>query len=290
MEVSVLITTYNRKAVVPVAVDCALAQTHADFEVIVVDDGSTDGTGQELRERYGDRIRYLTRPNGGAPAARNTGLDAARGEWTALLDSDDWWEPGYLDSQLAVAAQHPEADLILCNGRRQDQDGSWHTLFENPNFVMPTSIEAMVAGTWIQPSFTLVRTRVARELRFDERFRLGDDQEFMWRFVMAGHVCAPNYESPAEYRAVSYTGADTEEQLTADYDRLMLGAYDVWLHHSTTHPGALRRGLAFDREFGVLLLRHGRIAQARFHLWRWWRARPYELRPARLLLASLRRA
>jgi glycosyltransferase involved in cell wall biosynthesis len=289
--VSVVITTYNRLAVVPVAIDSALSQVGCrELEVIVVDDGSTDGSVAEIRRRYAiePRLRVVTRANGGPAAARNLGIDVASGEWTALLDSDDWWEPAYLSSQLAVLADNPGADMVLCNGRRQDQDGSWHNLFDHPSFTMPTSIEAMCAGTWIQPSFTVVRTDVARRLRFDETFRVGDDLEFMWRFVKAGHRCVANHTSLAEYRAVSASDVATEEQLTADYDRLTLGAYGVWKHHSRDHPSAIRRGLGFDRLYGDMLLRHGRAEEARFHLWRWWLARPFELRPAWLLLRSLR--
>jgi glycosyltransferase involved in cell wall biosynthesis len=288
-EVTVLITTYNRMAVLPAAIDAALGQTLAPAEVIVVDDGSTDGTAREIRRAYAHdpRVRVLTRPNGGPPAARNTGVENARGEWIALLDSDDWWEPGYLESQAAVLAQHRDADMVLCNGRRQDQTGQWHLLFDHPLFTMPTSIEAMCAGTWIQPSFTVVSAEAARKLRFDERFRIADDLDFMWRFLGAGYRCVGNPEPLAEYRAVSAGGTDTEEQLTADFDRMMLGAYTVWRHHSARHPLVLRRGPSFDREMGGMLLRHGRAAEARAHLWRWWRARPWDPRAARALLAAL---
>jgi glycosyltransferase involved in cell wall biosynthesis len=288
---SVVITTYNRRSMVPTAIDSALSQVDCDFEVIVVDDGSTDDTVAELGRRYAgeSRLRVITRENGGPPAARNTGIDAARGEWLALLDSDDWWDPTYLSSQLKVLADNPAADLALCNGRRQDQDGSWHLLFDNPNFTMPTSIEAMCAGTWIQPSFTVVRTEVARRLKFDENMYMGDDQEFMWRFVEAGHQMVPNPAPLAEYRAIGDGGGTTEAQITADFDVLMMGAYAVWKKHSARHPSVIRRrGLDFNRLYGPMLLRHGHTADARFHLWRWWLARPYDLRPAWLLLRSLR--
>jgi glycosyltransferase involved in cell wall biosynthesis len=288
--VSIVITTYNRLSLLPTAIDSALSQVDCDFEVIVVDDGSTDDTVAELGRRYAaePRLRVLTRANGGPPAARNTGIDAARGEWLALLDSDDWWDPSYVGSQLKVLAANPAADMVLCNGRRQDQDGSWHLLFDNPNFTMPTSIEAMCAGTWIQPSFTVVRTAVARRLRFDETMYMGDDQEFMWRFVEAGHHCVANPVPLAEYRAIGSGDATTEKQITADFEVLMLGAYAVWKKHSRNHPSAIRdRGLDFDRLYGPMLLSNGQVEDARFHLWRWWRARPYQLRPAWLLLRSL---
>jgi glycosyltransferase involved in cell wall biosynthesis len=71
------------------AIDSALNQTYRDFEVIVIDDGSTDGTGEMLKERYDDKIRYFYKENGGCASARNYGIKMARGEYIAFLDSDD---------------------------------------------------------------------------------------------------------------------------------------------------------------------------------------------------------
>ena len=110
--VSVIIPTYNRAGLVQEAVASVLAQTWRDFELLVVDDGSTDGTVEALAP-YASRLRLLRRESrGGVSAARNTGIAAARGEWLAFLDSDDLWRPEKLARQLAYLAAHP--DLQLC--------------------------------------------------------------------------------------------------------------------------------------------------------------------------------
>ncbi len=110
--VSVIIPTYNRAGLVQEAVASVLAQTWRDFEVLVVDDGSTDGTFEALAP-YASRLRLLRRESrGGVSAARNTGIAAAQGEWLAFLDSDDLWRPEKLARQLAYLAEHP--DLLLC--------------------------------------------------------------------------------------------------------------------------------------------------------------------------------
>ena len=101
--VSVMIPTYNRAYIICGAIDSVLAQTYKNFEVIVIDDGSTDNT-RELLARYGDAIRYIHQPNAGLAAARNTGLAAARGEFVAFQDSDDLWLPWKLEGQMAVMA------------------------------------------------------------------------------------------------------------------------------------------------------------------------------------------
>ena len=107
--VSVIIPTYNRAALVKEAVASVLAQTWREFELIVVDDGSTDDTPEALAP-YASRIRLLRRENrGGVSAARNAGMAAARGEWLAFLDSDDLWLPEKLARQMAYLAAHPDA-------------------------------------------------------------------------------------------------------------------------------------------------------------------------------------
>ncbi len=106
MRISVVIPTYNRRATLPRALDSVLAQTLPAVEIIVVDDGSTDGTGEWLATAY-PRVRLLRQPNRGVSAARNAGIAAAEGDWIALLDSDDAWLPAKLDTQAKAIAARP---------------------------------------------------------------------------------------------------------------------------------------------------------------------------------------
>ncbi|MBM2835200.1 MAG: glycosyl transferase [Candidatus Brocadiaceae bacterium] len=96
VQVSVVIPTYNRAPYVIMAIESVLAQSYQDYEIIVVDDGSTDGT-RDVLEPYRDRIRYMYQDNKGVSAARNTGIQESRGEWIAFLDSDDEWLPNKLE-------------------------------------------------------------------------------------------------------------------------------------------------------------------------------------------------
>jgi glycosyltransferase involved in cell wall biosynthesis len=104
--ISVVLPTWNRAHLVHKAIDSVLAQTYSDFELIVVDDGSTDETPAALA-RYGDRIRVVRRENGGLSRARNSGIEAARHEWIAFLDDDDEWEAGMLAAHAAAVRAHP---------------------------------------------------------------------------------------------------------------------------------------------------------------------------------------
>ncbi|MCA9116631.1 MAG: glycosyltransferase family 2 protein [Planctomycetaceae bacterium] len=124
--VSVVIPTWNRAATIERAVGSVLGQTFPGFEVLIVDDGSTDGTGQ-LYERPADRrVKYLrSAVHSGAQAARNLGIQAARGEWIAFLDSDDYVAPRRLEAALAVADSSPgRADVICVGGTIVQPDGT----------------------------------------------------------------------------------------------------------------------------------------------------------------------
>jgi glycosyltransferase involved in cell wall biosynthesis len=114
--VSVVIPTHNRKDFIGETVDSVLAQTYTDLEVIVVDDGSTDGTGDYMRSRYADdaRVRYIWQENAERSAARNRGIDEARGEFVAFLDSDDLWLPKKLELQMQVMEARPKVVMVLC--------------------------------------------------------------------------------------------------------------------------------------------------------------------------------
>lgn len=109
--ISVIIPTYNRAAMVTDAIDTVLAQTYRPSEIIVVDDGSTDETPETL-SAYQRNITVIRQPNQGVSAARNRGIRAASGEFIALLDSDDYWLPSKLATQVSYFRDHP--DIYIC--------------------------------------------------------------------------------------------------------------------------------------------------------------------------------
>jgi len=108
--VSVIIPTYNRWPMVGEAIESVLAQSYRAWELIVVDDGSTDRTCEHLA-LYGSNIRYISRQRSGVAAARNHGVGSATGQYVAFLDSDDLWMPKKLEIQTAFMEQHPEVQI-----------------------------------------------------------------------------------------------------------------------------------------------------------------------------------
>src|SRR3989441_12330 len=111
--VSVVIPVYNGERYLADAIQSVLDQTYQNFEVIVVDDGSTDESA-EVAQRFGEAIRYVHQANGGVCKARNTGIAAAQGGYVAFLDQDDLWLPDKLATQVAYLDGHPEVGAVYC--------------------------------------------------------------------------------------------------------------------------------------------------------------------------------
>ena len=230
-KVSVVIPTYNRIDLVGKAIDSALAQTYRDLEVIVVDDGSSDGTGQMLREVYGDRIRYFAQANQGVSGAWNRGIAEARGEWIAFLASDDLWEKEKLECQFKALERfgpdceacytdvrlfnHPENRTLFQMG----EEGYRHegTIGVNGE-VHRVLVRAPGAGMLVFMGSLLARTDVVRKTGgCDPSLRFGEDSDLLFRLAMLTGFCYVNRplvwfdRSPGEVRHVG---------VTADWNRL----------------------------------------------------------------------
>lgn len=178
--VSVIIPTYNRAWCLREAVDSAAVQDFRDFEIIVVDDGSTDETAR-LLEEYGESLRALRQPRRGVSAARNAGIAAARGELIAFLDSDDIWLPGKLARQVEFFRRRPDAlicqteELWVKNGRRVNP-GKRHRKRGGMIF------EPSLALCLVSPSAVMLRRGLLDEVgRFDERLPACEDYDLWLR-------------------------------------------------------------------------------------------------------------
>lgn len=185
MNVSVIIPTYNYARFLREAIDSALAQTRPALEVIVVDDGSTDGT-RELLAEYGERIRVLSQQNQGVAAARNAGIGAANGEYLAFLDSDDAWYPRKLELQMLRFEQEPQLGLVHCGAEIIDAEG--RTLDTTTGGMEGDVAEAMLRldreVIMPQGSSIVVPKRIAMDLGgFDVRLPPSEDWDFCYRLA-----------------------------------------------------------------------------------------------------------
>ncbi len=113
--VSVVIVTYNKADTIAAAVESVLRQTYSDFEVLVIDDGSTDATEERVKPFWGNRVQYVRKENGGTGSARNLGIQLSQGEFVAFLDGDDLWLPRKLEVQMEEFQRKPQAEAVQCS-------------------------------------------------------------------------------------------------------------------------------------------------------------------------------
>lgn len=121
--ISVVIPLYNKARQVAHTLRSVLGQTFREFEVVIVDDGSTDGSADEARSVHDGRIRLVSQRNAGVSAARNRGVAEARYDLIAFLDADDEWEPTYLETQYNLYKKYPDCSVYACNYEFCNADG-----------------------------------------------------------------------------------------------------------------------------------------------------------------------
>jgi glycosyltransferase involved in cell wall biosynthesis len=192
-EVTVVIPTFNRSETILRAVGSVLSQTHTDLELLVIDDGGSDATPETLARIADPRVRLLHHPhNRGAAAARNTGIQAARGAFVAFLDSDDQWLPRKLELQLAALKDAPSDKAVSCHGVHM------HLLDHGIERDQPLGSSAdwklrLTLGCDLSPGATLLARReaFARVGLLDEALPRFEDWDWLLRYACAeGRVLA----------------------------------------------------------------------------------------------------
>ena len=181
--ISVVTPTYNRARFLPEAVASVLAQTYADLELIIVDDGSVDETREVLEPFWADgRVRYFYQENRGQSHARNLALKQAKGDFIAFLDSDDLWSPDKLEKQLAVLLEKPEVDIVHGDEAIIDENGVVISR-ENMRRYSGKITQRLLADNSVSITTALVRRRCFDEMGgFDTSVGVADDYELWLRF------------------------------------------------------------------------------------------------------------
>lgn len=219
--VSAIIPTYNRSTILPRALESVLAQTRPPDEVIVVDDGSTDDTGEMLHARFaeafGGRLRYVRQANGGVSSARNHGMRVARGDFLAFLDSDDTWLPDKTQRQADWLAAHPDYGVVLCDVERTDDALRRIDIFHRRD-VIPADgwvLRWLLHNPSLVPVSVMMRRAVFEDVGgFDERLRTAEDIEYhlriaaRWRIGVVDEVLASAVRGQHGLSATSSTYDD----------------------------------------------------------------------------------
>ena len=193
---TILIPAYEAERTIEATLRSVVAQTEGDFEVVVVDDGSSDGTGRVV-EAFGDpRVRLLRQENGGPNAARNTGLAATSGCYVALLDADDVWYPTYLEAMRAALDAAPDAVLAYTDAWLWDEGVG---RFGRRTIMAPVAppvpppddprqlLRELIARNFVYGSVAMRRRALEEAGGFDGRLRRSEDWELWLRLAAHGH-------------------------------------------------------------------------------------------------------
>ena len=182
--VSIIIPTYNRAGLITETLKSVFAQTYKDYEVIVIDDGSTDNT-EEVLAPYMDRIRYIRQENAGVSVARNRGMLAATGEFIAFLDSDDLWYPEKLEKQVACMKEHPEIGMTYTDYFLSADPGlpkeSRMATFQAGKLTLPQILAKKSIN--LTPAVMFRRDLLPKIGLMDSVLYAAEDYDFWWRII-----------------------------------------------------------------------------------------------------------
>ena len=185
-KVSVIVPTYNSDRYVVQAVGSVLAQTYPNYELIVVDDGSTDNTHQVLKP-YFDQLRYVYQNNQGVAAARNRGIELATGEFIAFLDADDVFLPEKLAKEIACFEKQPELDMVISGWRIVNEHGEAISDVRLWEYAPQLDLKTAVLYKPARPSSTILRREWCKKVNgFDARFVRTDDLDFLLKLLSQG--------------------------------------------------------------------------------------------------------
>ena len=182
-QISVIIPLWNKRAEVGAAIASVLAQTAQPLEIVVVDDGSTDGSAAVVEAFTSPLVRLIRQPNSGVSAARNRAIAEARGEWVALLDADDEWRPEFLEKVSLLSLEYPDCKAFGTGFDIRDEQGRL-TRGSTPAVRgrVDYFAEAMHRYVLIPSATVLHRQTVISAGGFPEGMRLGEDQ-YLWTKV-----------------------------------------------------------------------------------------------------------
>lgn len=192
---SIIIPLYNKSAYIEKAIDSVLGQTLNEFELIVVNDGSTDDGLEKVLHYTDNRIRLINQQNSGVSTARNTGVKAAKYDYIAFLDADDWWEPTYLEEMKKLIEDFPEAGIygsgyfLVKNGQKRIAPIGVKTNFKK-GFINYCQVYANTLCMPLWTGATIIKKSVfSSETGFKPNLRLGEDFD-LWIRVALKHPVA----------------------------------------------------------------------------------------------------
>lgn len=245
---SVIIPTYNRAHLIPAAIESVLKQTFSHFELLIVDDGSTDHTKQVVAQYADSRIRYIFQQNAERCAARNNGINNAKGLYICFLDSDDYYLPNRLEMLHQSVQQQLLPEAVFYTGVKFEngtQPYCWEMKWHSEN------IFDHLALAVIHSQQTCIHRNILQHYHYDTAYHIGEDLELWLRIA-------------EKYRFVPLTGQQTIVIIEHEERTVNIKRYNFYIHQmqmyrsifAPPHPGskissALKKQMLSDCYFGM---------------------------------------
>lgn len=223
--ISVVIPLYNKEAQIAQTLRTVLSQSFQDFEIVIVNDGSTDNSVSEVLKFSNPRIRLINQANAGVSTARNKGIEEARGEYVALLDADDEWNYDYLETQMRLVEAYPQCDVFAVNYQFSDANGNiTDTIIKNLPFPAESGVlynYFEVASTSHPPICSI--TIMARKKAFQEiggfpvGIKSGEDL-LTWARLACRYKIAYSRKVCATFNVEGYDVKEKPKRVPAEID------------------------------------------------------------------------
>lgn len=217
MKFSIIIPTYNRAAFLPKAIESVLAQTYPNWELIVVDDGSTDNTKGVVAQYSDSRIRYVYQENAERSAARNNGIANASGEYVCFMDSDNYMLPDRLEKLSSYITKEEKQACYYTGIEYMDEQKGCMMLKEGKPYLFPIDVNVLVCDIIATPQICCA-TEILRKHKFNPQLSIGEDMELLFRITTEWPlIYIPNQATMVEVehagRSVANHSKSSEKQL-----------------------------------------------------------------------------
>lgn len=225
MKISVIIPLYNKEHFVAKTLESVLSQTYQDFEVIIIDDGSTDHSVEVVSSYDDSRIKIIKQPNRGVSSARNHGIQIAKGEYITFLDADDKWKPNYLETMFKLTKDYPDYS-VFCSAH----DGRYiHSLPDGVSIIKDHCKFPFIFWTGCM----FIKKSVFKEIGgFREGIQLGEDRD-MWLRIACKHLTIYLNQELAYHPYI------TENNLNRTVDTINSFPYWEWYDYSYPYKKSL---------------------------------------------------
>jgi glycosyltransferase involved in cell wall biosynthesis len=291
-KVDIIVPSYNTARYLPLAIESVIAQTFADWRILLVDDGSTDETPEiaaKYIERLGAKLKYIRQPNAGLPAARNTAIRNSSADFLALLDADDIWLPMRLEESLASFAGRPRAGLSYGLIERIGAGGEVFDTFAGNAHHAEGMIAPYIYMREVElpcPTMTFRRECVDEVGLFDETMRATEDRDLWLRIALRYEVLAVR-RVIAQYRT-------SPSSMSTDPARMLRAQLQfIRKHYGVSGCGWMARQRALSRVYkqqAETFAARGEMRKALANALRSLLQSPFEGRNYRTMASLIRRA